>query len=249
MSVKHSEFKAALLDPGAARPAGLRDGRGRDAGRRFDVYRNNVAVSLTEALETAFPVVAKLVGANNFKILARDFLRAQPPTSPLMMFYGDGLPDFLSTYEPASTIGYLADMARLEIALCESYHAADAAALNPLKLRSLPVHELMETKLEFTPAVRLVRSPWPIHAIWRFNTEDQGPKPAMAEEDVIVLRAEMDPEPHLLEKGAGDFVFSLISGGTFAAAIESAKAVSGDFDLSETLALLLRGNALKTLKD
>ena len=63
MSVTQTEFRSAILDPDVARPAGLVDGQGRAAGRRFDVYRNNVAVSLSEALETAFPVIAKLVGA------------------------------------------------------------------------------------------------------------------------------------------------------------------------------------------
>ncbi|MGI9391107.1 MAG: HvfC/BufC family peptide modification chaperone [Boseongicola sp.] len=249
MNVTQSGFKAALLDPNAVQPGGLVDGQGRDAGRRFDVYRNNVAVSLIEALEAAFPVVAKLVGPNNFKTLARDFLRAHPPISPVMMSYGDALPEFLSCYEPASSIGYLADVARLEIALRESYHAADVTALDPRILQSLPVHELMARKIEFAPTVKLVRSPWPIHAIWRFNTAVGASKPAMAAEDVVVLRAEFDPEPHVLRNGAGDFISALLSGESFATAIENATTVCSEFNLSDTLALLLRENALKTLKD
>jgi len=249
MSVAQADFRSAILDPDAARPAGLVDGQGRTAGRRFDVYRNNVAVSLSEALETAFPIIAKLVGAKNFKALAGAFLRAHPPSSPLMMFYGIEMPEFLSSFGPTTDIGYLPDIARLEIALRESYHAADIAALDPLELQELSTDELMASGIAFAPAVRLVRSTWPIHAIWRFNTEDGAPKPSMAAEDIIVLRQELDPAPHLLPTGGGAFIAALFSGESVGSAFETATAETENFDLADTLALLLRGNALKKLKD
>ncbi len=248
MSVTQTEFRSAILDLGVAHPAGLIDGQGRAAGRRFDVYRNNVAVSLSEALEAAFPVIAKLVGANNFKTLAGAFLRAHPPRSPLMMFYGDTVPEFLSTFGPTTDIGYLPDIARLEIALRECYHAADVAALDPLELQELPTEALMASGITFAPAARLLRSAWPIHAIWRFNTEDGAAKPSMAAEDIIVLRPELDPEPHVLPSGGGTFVAALLSGESVGNAFENATAETDEFDLTETLALLLRGNALKNLK-
>jgi hypothetical protein len=249
MSVTQTDIWSAILDPDVARPAGLVDGQGRLAGRRFDVYRNNVAVSLSEALEAAFPVIAKLVGVNNFKALAGAFLRAHPPGSPLMMFYGAAMPEFLSTFVPTTSIGYLPDVALLEIALRESYHAADITPLNPLALQELSTDALMASGITFAPAVRLVRSTWPLHAIWRFNTEDGAPKPSMAAEDIIVLRQELDPAPHLLPTGGGAFVAALISGESVGMAFDCAVAETDKFDLAETLALLLRGNALTNLKD
>ena len=249
MSVTQSDLRASILDPSSAGPRGLCDGKGRVAGRRFDVYRNNVTVSLSEALETTFPVIKKLVGPNNFKTLAGAFLRAHPPTSPLMMFYGAAMPEFLREFSPTASIGYLADVAKLELALRESYHAADVAALDPRELQKLSTDALLASKLALAPAVRLVRSPWPIHAIWRFNTEEGAPKPSMTAEDVVVLRPELDPTPVLLPAGGGAFVAALWSNETVATAIEDATAETKEFDLTETLALLLRGNALKTLKD
>lgn len=236
MIVGQSAFRAALLAPDAPRPEGLTDGYGKPAGRRFDVYRNNVAVSLTEALETGFPVIRKLVGDANFKLLAGAFLRAHPPSSPVMMFYGSEMPNFLAVFEPTRTIGYLPDVSRLELALRESYHAADASVVDTGKLEEIDVTSV----LHFAPSVRVVRSEWPIHAIWRFNSEG-GPKPAMAAEDVAVLRADLDPEAVLLPPGGGAFLAALLDGATLGDALDSAPE---DFDLPRILAVLIGGKAI-----
>ena len=122
-------FAGALLDPAKAAPTALSSSEGRRQSRRFDVYRNNVTVSLVEALESAFPAVCRLVGAEFFKAAARVYVRQQPPRSPVMLFYGETFPEFLETFEPAAGVPYLGDVARLEWARLKAYHAADAAAL------------------------------------------------------------------------------------------------------------------------
>lgn len=248
MSIGQTEFRAALLDPAHERPAGLVDGSGRAAGRRFDVYRNNVAVSLTEALETAFPVIRKLLGEKNFRTVAGAFLRRHPPSSPLMMFYGEEMPKFLRTFEPTSKIGYLPDIARLELAIRESYHAADSEPVDPAKLQGMSPDDLMALRFDLAPSLRLIRSPWPIHAIWRFNTEESAPKPAMAAQDVAVLRVDLDPLPHLLPLGSGAFIEALTEGRTLGESVDLVAEQPG-FDLTTTLALLLDAGAITSLGD
>mgnify|MGYP001821444977 CR=1 FL=1 len=246
MNVDQGTFRRAVLSPEVTRPEGLSDGVGQPAGRRFDVYRNNVAVSLTEALETAFPVIRKLVGEANFKLLAGAFLRQHPPTSPLMMFYGAEMPEFLSGFGPTAGTGYLPDVARLELALRESYHAADAAPVDPAHLQALPPDQLMASTVSLAPSLRLVRSSWPVHAIWAFNMAG-GPKPQAGAEDVAVLRADMDPEPVLLPPGGGVFLAALLNGATLGAAFETAMGEVESFDLSHILAILIGANALTDL--
>jgi len=248
MNVDQTAFLEAVLTPDMPRPAGLSDGEGNPAGRRFDVYRNNVAVSLTEALETAFPVIRKLVGDANFKLLAGAFLRQHPPSSPLMMFYGAEMPAFLAAFEPTQTIGYLPDVARLELALRESYHAADAAPIDPTVLQTVSADVLMASRLTLAPSLKLIRSPWPIHAIWRFNM-DNGPKPTSVAEDVVVLRADMDPEPVLLPTGGGTFLAAVLNGVPLGAAFETAASEVETFDLSQTLALLIGAHAITDFGD
>ena len=81
------------------------------------------------------------------KGLAGIFLRAHPPTSPLLMFYGDKFPDFLAGMSQLSHIGYLPDVARLEQRMRLSYHAADTATIDPAALGALSPEALMEAAM------------------------------------------------------------------------------------------------------
>lgn len=241
--MNQAEFRAALLDPGRPVPEGLTDPQGRPAGRRFDVYRNNVTVSLTEALRQAFPVIRKLVGDDFFTAMAREHVRAHPPKSPLMMFYGSEMPAFLETFPPVQHLGYLPDIARLELALRESYHAADATPVAPEALQALTSDALLTSRLTLAPALRLVRSRWPVHAIWSANMRDtDAPKSAIAE-DVVIARPDYDPEPHRLPDGAAAFIAALMGGATVAEALDAGPA----FDLTATFGLLLSACAITAI--
>jgi len=233
------QFRAALLDPGLPVPQGLQDAQGRPAGKRFDVYRNNVVVGLIEALATAFPVIEKLLGAENFRVLAGAYVRAYPPRSALMMFYGDHLPAFLQGFEPVADLGYLPDVARLELAIRRCYHAADAIPVNPQSLNGLTPDRLMKTRFRFAPAVDIVRSDWPVHAIWRFNMQN-GEKPRMQAEDVLLMRPEFDPVQVLLPPGGASFIAALQTQHTLAEALDMA----AESDLTSLLMQLFTGRAL-----
>ena len=160
MSVSQTIFHTALLDASAPVPDGLLDSRAKPAGRRFSVYRNNVAVSLTEAMHQAFPVIAKLLGKQNMDGLAGMFLRQHPPSSPLIMFYGEAFPEFLAGMPQLAHLGYLPDMARLELGLRRSYHAADSDPA-PAEALAVPPEDIMRANLSFAPAMQVLRSDWP----------------------------------------------------------------------------------------
>ena len=247
MSVDQSGFHDALLDAATPAPEGLTDGHGRPAGKRFDIYRNNVAVSLTEALELSFPCVRRLIGEENFKRVAGVFLRRHPPRTPMLMQYGADFPAFLDGFAPLSHLGYLPDVARLEQALRLSYHAADATPADATQLARIPPEALADTRLVLTPAVRLVRSDWPVHAIWAFNMED-GPKPQPIAQDVLITRPALDPLMTVIDAGTAEFVAALINGETLGTAHQRATGAAADFDLAPALSLLLGGSAISKIQ-
>jgi len=238
--MSQQDFQAALLDPERPVPAGLIDPQGRPAGRRFNVYRNNVAVSLTEALRQAFPVVRKLVGDEFFTAMAQEHLRAHPPASPLMMFYGEAMPDFLASFPPVAHLPYLPDVARMELALRASYHAADVAPAAASKLAQLTPERLARTRFILAPSLKLVRSQWPIHTIWMANMRGTPPPVTVEHQDVLITRAAFDPEPHLLPPQGGDTITALIDGRTIGTAADKIEPTH----LPALLGLLITGNAI-----
>jgi len=210
--MNEASFAAALMNPDLPAPHG------------FAVYRNSVTAGLIRALQAGFPVVRQLVGDAFFTAMATEFLRAHPPRSQMMMLYGDALPGFLSVFPPVAPYPYLADVATLEQALRESYHAADA----------VPVAKTPLGRLTLAPSLRLVRSAWPINGIWQFH-QAAGPKPVQQAEDVVILRPVFDPKPHLLPPQGAAFLLALQQG----ASVEQARAPLGDnFPLHPLLALL-----------
>lgn len=224
--MRQSDFAKALLDPEHPAPP------------RFSVHRNSVTLSLIAALETGFPVTRHLVGPEFFAATAGAFLRQHPPTSPILMLYGADFPRFLQDFLPAQSLPYLPDLARLEQALRESYHAADSTALPPAALKNLSLAH----RLTFAPALRLVRSDWPVWAIW--TSRGENPPPEVHSGDVLVLRHGFDPAPHPLPPGSGAVLQALLNRETVQAALSFAPE---GFDLAPLLTLLLCENGLVSL--
>lgn len=242
--VTQSRFQAGLLNPDLPAPDGVINPDGTPATKRYDVYRNNVAASLTAALITAFPVIHKLVGDRFYRAMAGVYLRKYPPTSPLMMFYGSAMPAFLRHFPPAKSLPYLPDIAQLELAMRTAYHAADATPVDAEILATCAPDRLMSTQVTFAPATLLLRSRFPIYSIYRANTVANAPPPKITPEALLITRPQFDPVQTLISTAAFDCITSLKNGAPLGAAITTAGA---DLDLGATLGLLLSQRAITAL--
>lgn len=242
-----ASFAAALLDPQARTPAGLRAWNGSDPGRRFDVHRNNVLASLTAALAASFPVVRELVGERFFQAMAAGFVRHSPLASPVLAEYGAEFPGFIAGFPPAAELRYLADMARLERLRLEAYHAADAPVLaaDELAARLADPEALPGLRFEPHPACRLLRSDYAVFSLWAAHQADRtaidlaGIDPAMPE-DVLIVRPDIEVRTVLLPPGASGCFAALLEGRPLGEAALAGSVQDARFDLGGTLALMLR---------
>jgi hypothetical protein len=106
-------------------------------------HRNTVMGALVNALRLTFPSVDRLVGENFFDQAACAFAEAYPPADARLAHYGDGFPAFLESYAPASQLAYLADVARLDLAIDRVLLASQARhtfALEEAVSLELPLH-------------------------------------------------------------------------------------------------------------
>lgn len=172
LSTLQREFVAALFAPEARAPlAILDDAPGRDA--RFAVYRNNTLANLTAALLDVHPVVARLVGERFFDHVATQYAHAYPSASGDIHDYGEHFAAFLQAHPATTDMPWLADVARLEWAWHEAFHAPSPTAFDWSSLSG--IDESLRGRLWFlpNPTLRLVRSDYPILHIWQVNQPDR----------------------------------------------------------------------------
>lgn len=247
-----AEWIDALLDPERPAPAGLRAWNGSDPAQRFAVYRNNVTVSLMDALADSFPVTQQLAGEELFRAMAREFARRSPPRSPLLAEYGDAFPAFVAAFPPAAALPYLPDTARLELACARAYHAADADPVAPERVQALleDADALGTSRFTLHPSLYRVLSPWAVASLWAAyqRAEDLDSVDPAAGENVWIVRCGLQVAVLRMRAGDCHFADALQQGATFAEAAELALESDRDFDLSACLAVLLREQMITAIE-
>ena len=242
-------FSCALLDPDVATPTVVAGPKSKAAVKRYNVYRNNVTVSLINALAAAFPATLRITGVDFFRAMARFYVRATPPSSPLLFDYGRDFPDFIERYEYAQSVPWLADVARIERAWLDAYHAADAQPLVPHDLAAIPSERLPNIVLKPHPATRVIRSRFSAVTILTASGSDgRASRVEVVEpEDALLTRPGVEVEVRRLPAGGATFLSRLISGESLGAAASGAFSEGASFDLPANIRGLLEAGAFTTV--
>lgn len=241
----HAVFRDALLDATAPCPAGLKTWNGSDPALRFAVYRNNVIVSLVDALATTFPVCCALTGADFFRAMARVFVSRQPPRACRLVEYGEGFADFIAGFPPAAPLPYLADMARLERRVLDATHAADAEAVAPTTLATLLAtpEQLAALRLRLHPSLAVLHSAFAVADLWAAHQgllALEAVDPARPQH-ALIFRHRLATQVLAVPAASAAFIDALRQGARLADAAASA----GDgLELAAALATLIRHDAI-----
>ncbi len=243
-----SSFAEAVADPARAVPSQTLGRDGRPDARRFSVYRNNVAVGLIASLEMRFPVTRRLVGDDFFRAMAGAFVSTHKPRTAVLIFYGADFPEFIAGFAPARDVPFLADVARLENAWVEAYHAAEATPLELADLATIASERLAETRFDFHPSVRMLRLAHPAASIWAGHQRDGEPEPPQhwRPEDALVARPRADVSVRILPPLGHEFAAALKDGATLAEA--AAPLIESGADPGSHLVGLIEAGALTRIR-
>ena len=217
---------------------------------RLNVYRNNVVVSLIDALSDIFPVTEAVVGDEFFRAMARVYLLEQQPTSPVISEYGAGFSNFIRYFPPVESLPFLADLATLEQTMLtltnsEEYetldHEAVAAAFSS-------VNDPSHLQLSIPPTTQILTSPFAIGSMYNLHFSDDNRSFSDIDinnnEYLLLAKSHLYAQLHVIQEDEAIFMKNL----KLEKHLEQAIPASETFDLSQTLAKLIEWKILTNIK-
>jgi hypothetical protein len=228
-------------------PSGLFEGPQKRQNAGWQIYLNNVTHSLTSALGDTFPVCKALVGNEFFALAARTFLLEAMPTSPVLLEYGDSFASFLARFEPAASLPCLADVARLEFAWLQSYHARDVSIRSQDLMSPKSPETISASGLGLHPSLFLLRSDFPVCEIWHAH-QDAGARLGHINmskaQCALILRHHDTVHLISISQAMTTFIKALEDNHTLAEAAGMAQASGEAFSLESAFNLLLKYDAV-----
>jgi hypothetical protein len=191
------KFALALNSSEAGSIAAYINSTGLAPPQRVQLYRNNYQISLREALGAVFPVVRALVGDGFFAFMAHEFVIAHPSVDPNLHRFGRQLPLFLSSFEPAASVAYLPDVAMLEWAWHQAFHAQEAEPLDLAVLGAMAEQDQGNIVFGLHPSVTLAASKHPVVSIWEAHQSE-------STEAIGEVRLDAGPERFLVQRPGPD---------------------------------------------
>jgi hypothetical protein len=259
-------FLAALFDPAAtASVEGEVQGGALLPAERLQVYRNNFYEGFAKVLALEFPVIEKLVGADYFRQLARDYQSEHPSRRGNLHGVGENFPGFLDVRFAGTQYAYFPDVARLEWQVQEVLVAEDPAPLEPAALAAIDAASYEFLRFTLHPAAKLASSRFPILGIWLANQDDSGhgmddhgmddKEPLSLDsgaEAVLVRRGVTQIEMLRLAPGEHAFIQALANGAPLGSALATASEAAalqyGSFDVGRTLQRLFAARAFAAVE-
>lgn len=238
-AVFFADFSGALLDPEAAMPARL--GQGAQTAARFAVHQHTCRGALLAALRSAYPAIVVALGDEYFDALAVEFIRQSPPSSPVLQEYSPLFAHFLEGFAPLAQWPWLGDVARIDWARRDAFHAMDAEPLGAWQLRLWPVQSLLQASLRLHPSLRTLDSVHPAWLLWQRQQAPLDPSPDHLWQPQSVQVWRVDGQVRQRPLGAGDASLrhSLADGRTVGQALHQSQAIDPAFNAAAAFAALV----------
>jgi hypothetical protein len=241
-------FAAALFNPAATREApGIR-AAGISPAVRLGFYRTNVFENYRKALAVTYPAVQTLIGSGLFDALAQDYTRRYSSRSGDVGAHGAHFAEFISRHPLARQLPYLADIARLEWCLEESFNEAESQPLSLSRLAAVAPEQCEQLRFMLAASTRLISSRYPIDRIWQIcQPEHAGGEQIDLDAggaDLLVRREGYAVITEHLNTADLAMLTALSSGYNFAEAFDYARSMQAGFEPAAFLQRFLANGVL-----
>lgn len=166
------------------------------AEQQLQIYHNNILVSLTEALQSIYPNIQRLLGEDFFKAAANIYIPQNLPHTGSLIEFAGNFAEFLADFEHTKEMLYLVDIAKIDWACHQIYHAKDSPLFDLNKLRNIPEAEYEQIKFILNPASFILKSAYPVLHIIKICQEIVGPEETVNLEEggdnILIIRKEME---------------------------------------------------------
>ena len=215
--------------------------------RGLHAYRSNGQELAQRTLAAAYPVVASLIGPDDFSRMARQLWQQYPPVQGDLGQWGQPLARLLASLpELTQAEPYLADVATVEWALHRAATAADAQA-DFASFSLLAEGDPAQLNLVLSPGLFILDSGYPVasiinaHLLGEPTLAEAGRRlEAQAAESVVVWREGLKPRLRQADAGEATFLAAVQEGQSLADSLSSAPA----FDFTGWLASAVQSGLL-----
>lgn len=215
-------------------------GAGLAPAQRVQVYRNAVRVRLKDALADTYPVLRRLVGDACFDGVASEFLRQYPPRVGWLHPFGARMAELCARLPVLAGLPYLPDVARLEWAWQQAFHAAGAPGLSAQAFAAVPLERQHAIRLRLQAGASLISSPYPVGRIFEVNQPDYPDDDTVSldrgGESVLVIRRGLDVRVEALTAGEYALLAALAASAPLGDALQAALDAQPDCPVGSVLA-------------
>lgn len=108
-----------------------------------NIYHDSSLGARLKALRNVFPCCERLVGEDFFRQMTTEFLQ-QPSSYLTADAQAQDFAEFVAQYQPAASLPYLADMAKLEWCWYQVFHGPEGAAGAKIIKSNYPITQIWE---------------------------------------------------------------------------------------------------------
>ena len=210
------------------------------ASDRLQIHRNNYRLTLSSALVDVYPIVESFVGRDWLEAALKKFVVEHPPQSAYLAQYGEGFADFLDGFEPAASIAYIGDIARLEWAIHVCQNIRDEKFLSGSDWADFVGPDVGGKTLRLVGAHKFVSSRYPLLDLWNIGSGADAAGEIDLESGgvtLLVIRPDAEVIIYPLELSEYTFLNYLNAGETI---LSAAKGVDWAYENSPMMECMIR---------